>query len=549
MRRLLATALTAALCAACGSSKSTGGCADPLMIDDMEDGDRFICNAGGRHGEWFVRDDGTSTSISPRGEFTQSLIPGGRGTSRYAAHMTGFGFTDSGAAMGFALVGDAATAQLYDASATGGIKFSMKSNVAVGVAFLIPDTIPAQRASGACVDDAMIWNCDNPFMFVIPPSREWTEYEIPYAALAQQSIFGPQGSRKGSASWNPSQLVNIEFGVYPGQTFDVWVDDVRFYSCAANECVPTCTDAALPVPCPATGTAPATCLPAGTICGQPLTVSLTGVWGFSPDDVWAGGNRVFLHWNGSAWSLVPSGIAGTLSIRWGSAPDDLWAVGPGGGIAHWNGSTWSSITSGTDSDIFGVWGSGRDDVWATGGAGTILHWDGASWSPVPSGTTARLWRAWGSGRDDVWAVGITETNALGVILHWNGSTWSPVTDDVPPVMGVWGSGSDDVWAVGFDGRIVHWNGTAWSAVPSGTSKQLLTVGGSGPDDVWAGGVEGTLLHWDGVAWTTWTVPSSSALNLIGVWARTASDAWIVGAGGTILHWDGTAWSLVPVEVQ
>ena len=54
MRSLLAIALTTALCACCGGSTPASGCADPQVIDDMEDNDRFICGAGSRHGAWYT---------------------------------------------------------------------------------------------------------------------------------------------------------------------------------------------------------------------------------------------------------------------------------------------------------------------------------------------------------------------------------------------------------------------------------------------------------------------------------------------------------------
>jgi hypothetical protein len=55
----------------------------------------------------------------------------------------------------------------------------------------------------------------------------------------------------------------------------------------------------------------------------------------------------------------------------------------GGVILHWNGSAWSVVPSGTSTFLVGVWASGPNDAWVTGGAGTILHWDGAAWSVVP----------------------------------------------------------------------------------------------------------------------------------------------------------------------
>src|SRR5262245_22479752 len=99
--RLTGAALVAALAAIASCRQIVGldegsSCGvDPLMIDDMEDGVADICNVDGRHGEWFTASDGTSASLTPAAGqmFKPTLIPGGRGASRYAAHMTGGGFS------------------------------------------------------------------------------------------------------------------------------------------------------------------------------------------------------------------------------------------------------------------------------------------------------------------------------------------------------------------------------------------------------------------------------------------------------------------------
>ena len=39
---------------------------------------------------------------------------------------------------------------------------------------------------------------------------------------------------------------------------------------------------------------------------QRTSVALSGVWARMPNDAWIGGAQgTILHWNGSAWSLVP----------------------------------------------------------------------------------------------------------------------------------------------------------------------------------------------------------------------------------------------------
>jgi hypothetical protein len=538
------------------------GCSDALMIDDMEDGDGQICdsiNSAGRHGSWFTIGDGTGTQLEPApgSAFKPALIPGGRGASRYAARVTGSGFTAGGAAMGLNLNVNGLSTLPYNASTTGGITVWMKSNVPVAVAFPIPATIPIGQGGGACSDVAGENNCGNHFQWLIsaPTPGEWAQYQVPYAALGQPLKNDAQGNTVfGSATWDPANLVGIQF-LPSAASFDVWVDDIQFYGCSTTDCVPTCTDPQLPVACPAAGGTPAGCFPAATDCsGVPVLASVFGgVWGSGPSDVWAvgassaGHTGTILHWNGSAWSATSSGPTALLSGVWGSGASDVWAVGDRGAAVHWNGAAWSAVVAtGTTQSLGGVWGSGPSDVWAVGHGGTILHWDGTTWSPVPSGTTLWLGGVWGSGPGDVWAVGHSDTFDAGVIVHWDGSAWSVIPNGAPqPLLGVWGSGPDDVWAVG--PGIVHWDGAAWSAIPGGVPGQLLVgVWGTGPSDVWAVGYSfdaGVIVHWDGSAWSV--IPNGAPQPLFGVWGSGPGDVWAVGTLGTIVHWTGSAWSVVP----
>jgi hypothetical protein len=224
------------------------------MIDDMEDGDGFICETNTRHGHWYTFSDGTSTDLTPPGDFDPTLIPGGRGTSRYAAHLAGSGFTEWGAGMGLNLNLRDLSRQPYDATTVDGIKFWMKSTSPVFVAFATPQTdVPS--IGGQCEES----NCGNPFAFQITaPGPGWVEYEVPFTALGQFP--------GGTLTWNPRNLVGLEFSAPPGAPFDVWVDDLRFYRCPAASCLPTCTDPAFPVPCRAMGDARAICLPPGVNC-------------------------------------------------------------------------------------------------------------------------------------------------------------------------------------------------------------------------------------------------------------------------------------------
>ena len=73
-----------------GISDPPRPCSDPLMIDDMEDGDVSICNSGGRQGGWFNFGDGSpGRGCTPVTRSSPTAIPDSqRGASRWAAHFT-----------------------------------------------------------------------------------------------------------------------------------------------------------------------------------------------------------------------------------------------------------------------------------------------------------------------------------------------------------------------------------------------------------------------------------------------------------------------------
>jgi hypothetical protein len=121
-----------------------------------------------------------------------------------------------------------------------------------------------------------------------------------------------------------------------------------------------------------------------------------------------------LHWNGSSWKIVlmplvdPSKVNNYFSFHGikANSPADVWAVGTqavagqGGGstlIEHYNGTAWSVVPSpspGTNGSLSGVTTSNAvNDVWAVGGytvPGTTqvqtltLNWNGTTWTRVAS---------------------------------------------------------------------------------------------------------------------------------------------------------------------
>jgi len=148
---------------------------------------------------------------------------------------------------------------------------------------------------------------------------------------------------------------------------------------------------------------------------------LAGVAATSPRDAWAAGivggslsHTLLVHWNGKTWRRVPSpdpaGPAGINIVRGiaATAPANAWAVGvdrPGAHyrtmILHWNGTAWKVVPSpnpagpAAENVLFAVTAASSNDAWAVGDTFTesghrgllVLHWNGRTWHNVPVAST------------------------------------------------------------------------------------------------------------------------------------------------------------------
>ncbi len=323
----------------------------------------------------------------------------------------------------------------------------------------------------------------------------------------------------------------------------------------------------------------------------------------------------------STWTIVSSPNASTVSLSNNElngvaalSDTNVWTVGDYSSttdnnvdhtlIEHWNGTAWSLITSpnaGTMSNqLLAVSGDSTSDVWAVGDFATsstaegnrtlIEHWNGTAWSVVNSPNASsegdNLTGVAAISVSNVWAVGWFENNGeseiLPLIEHWNGIVWSVVTrvptnSDTTFLNAITAVSATDIWAVGksFDGSgnqnnlAMHWNGTQWGISPSaiftsGGQQTLASVTASSSQDVWAVGsfapstgenLQTLAVHWNGTKWSKVTTPDVDAFlnRLFGVAAISSTDVWAVGQAVTtnglglqtlIEQWNGTQWNIV-----
>jgi hypothetical protein len=205
------------------------------LIDNMEDGDGSILNAGGRKGAWFTYNDASAggkqipAAMAP---FTMTMISSASPSagSKYGANTAGSGFTVWGAGVGLDLNNDGKTKSAYAASAYKGITFyAMVGPTAdlggKSVRFNVLDKNTAPEG-GVCDNGAMPAadkQCNDAFGADLTLTTSWQQFSFTWAQLTQQT-WGLQVPSGIAADG----LYSIQFKAGPMTSFDIWIDDIGF---------------------------------------------------------------------------------------------------------------------------------------------------------------------------------------------------------------------------------------------------------------------------------------------------------------------------------
>jgi hypothetical protein len=282
------------------------------------------------------------------------------------------------------------------------------------------------------------------------------------------------------------------------------------------------------------------------------------------------------RFDGHQWTVqhlpVRSGQLNAVAAR---SPDDAYAVGFSGErslILHWDGTTWHKMATGVrekHSPLAGVAVDSASDAWAVGTtparAGLtktlIVHWNGRHWieMPSPNGDHQQindLSAVTATSPKDAWAVGLSEGQTEdSLLLHWNGVKWKRAAGlepgDDSSLSAVTSLSPKDVWAVGnthskhrdsFSTFIERWNGKKWLRVPSPTplgDRGIIMTGvaAGSASRIWAVGWYLTqqkttqlfMEQWNGVYWQQVDGPDPSETNdHFGGIATMRGNTWTVG---------------------
>jgi hypothetical protein len=227
------------------------------------------------------------------------------------------------------------------------------------------------------------------------------------------------------------------------------------------------------------------------------TGDLWWVFGFDGGPVFMGGqDGHILRYEDGAFSPMTTPGQGTVVGLWGTSPDEMWAVGGvdggAGGAFAWrrDGDAWVAADGfpaelAADHAVWKVWGSAADDVWLVGTSGLALHWDGAAFAESDLGGGESIFTVHhGGGRFA--AVG---GFATGLIFENDGSGWTRVDDgNAPAVVGVCLGENGEGYAVGSFGAFMERTPAGWREAEGPATAETLHALWIDPDGgVWTVG--------------------------------------------------------------
>lgn len=288
---------------------------------------------------------------------------------------------------------------------------------------------------------------------------------------------------------------------------------------------------------------------------------MQSLWGSSPKDVYAVGHNdrgdgKMFHFDGVKWSSIDLStnrgglIPGAIDLRsiYGFSANNIYAVGQriysnhnpppnfldSSLILNYNGTAWTEVSLPSAGNFLtSVYGTGSNDVWA-GGVNTLYHFDGAEWQrdtvlvSVPANSFF-LFTSFAKYNENLYAVGYTninnglsenhylfkekdnnmsiidstinsfrsdwgitiwgspEGNLYGgdhIITKYNGSSWTNISHSDKPIIAIYGTSDNNIF-VSENKVVYHYNGTDWEDITGKLSDNRTSLYGG----IWTDGTE------------------------------------------------------------
>ena len=370
--------------------------------------------------------------------------------------------------------------------------------------------------SGTCLEDDYLCSCQSGF----DPDLYC------YECLGNYSV---SSNCQDCATGFGGDTCNCSVTGYGGHVNDFWIEDgtMNIFSVGDNGTIYRYTSDAKWV-----------------VQKSNTTRDLSSIFGFSETNIYAGGDNVLLHWNGTSWKRLNDVFSSSdynLGSLWGSGPTDLWAADNyNQKIYHYDGTSWSEKTSDKFlTFVIEVWGTSSDSVYVVSYGddavkGRVIHWDGTEWTTVLE-TDKQIYEITGTDDNNIYVAG-SQT-----VWHFNGTDWAEMNDAPVKIYTDAHFSGTRLYLSTYSGKLVIWDGTNWNEYDSGLEK-LLSVK-KGKFRVYMGGLRNGIVSSATLPTMLVSVPeypSSFLLNDI-MMTSDGSEGYAVGSGGKVFHYVDGAW--------
>jgi hypothetical protein len=295
-----------------------------------------------------------------------------------------------------------------------------------------------------------------------------------------------------------------------------------------------------------------------------LQTLMSDIWGSSPNDVYIVGHNesppgpgTMYRYDGIKWSVVnfhkASGgtIEGAMSLSgiYSFSKNDVWAVGnrlydnpnrppnflDSSLIIHYNGINWHEHKIEGGRGLLTVWGTDSNNVWVGGLYGTLYHFDGTTFQKQSYRTDLSIATITGVNPQNVYIRAYLQGQPIDsyfLLEKFNGVQWT-LMDSTKPYPYTAHFGTSYVWPVDTstiytagEGGVFKKTAAGWEKVLDIGSEILASIRGNKGNNLFAVG-RGMIYHFNGEDWYKY----NQFLDQNIIWIKTWTDGnevFIVG---------------------
>ena len=297
-----------------------------------------------------------------------------------------------------------------------------------------------------------------------------------------------------------------------------------------------------------------------------LQTMLKSIWGSSPNNIYAVGHSDELqgqiwHFDGKQWTSIYifMGFAYTPYAIFGFSPNDIWVAGEriydnynpppnfidSSFIMHYDGSSWKRVPAYGGRIIETIWGRASNDIWFGGINGTLFHWNGTSIRRDTLPISLQLNENYFYNFPAIFGFTSGETYFLisaslsqiqMYLLKHQQNNWSVVDSNLWGYYrrGIWVSEKGNIYETG-GGGFFKWNGRNWEDILGQFNGITVPLAAKSEDNMFIAGwsypepgkVTGLVYHYNGKDFYSFDNLKLADVTLLGAWWN-GTDIFIVG---------------------